>query len=656
MARGSDFYDHVLFIEHLLGNYKSLLDKKLLSDLTTQLNEIKEKQQDKLLNISVIGDFSTGKSTFINALLKHSLLETENMQSTTTASTIIEHANFFGLEIHYKNQSKYLKETPKKGIFSNLFSFFTSSNKNEKIKKFNTLDELKNEIKKFGASLDKSRDIERINVYLPAPSLNGVFRIIDTPGLNATDLWLEDITKNAIEKLSDASVIIVDANKILPTSFCEFIKNNLSNVLFQSVFIVSKIDQIRREKERARVLEAIKNKVELEFNVSNPLILPYVSTDVLMNCGEEEGEANQDFLQTSLANEKILLDYVRKKKIEVQTNKLVLMIHRLYEAVTLHVRNIQTNFQTELDLLKRTKQNDLGKFISDEKKFRVKDYTSAFYNNFIEYKQVCYESSDECVDAFLETIDEVQCENVEQLKYWCENSFEQIAINLKNWMYENHVLNQEVFNEFAINEIKLFQEDFEKYFQDYDLLRINFKINDFNSNINQSQIGHSFETQRQILKQSVDEQSASVGVGSFGGAAIAGFVGALLLGPLGWLFGGVMGGQFGSFLGSLFGPSIEEVKAKIKDSLVPNLNTMFRQTANELIDYYQRNLDIRCDFIEKEIDKYYQFYQAEVNRRISEQENLKIEIESQIRTITLDLNDIEKHKTQILALNYSETN
>ncbi len=187
-------------------------------------------------------------------------------------------------------------------------------------------------------------------------------------------------------------------------------------------------------------------------------------------------------------------------------------------------------------------------------------------------------------------------------------------------------------------------------------MRINFKINDFNSNINQSQIGHSFETQRQILKQSVDEQSASVGVGSFGGAAIAGFVGALLLGPLGWLFGGVMGGQFGSFLGSLFGPSIEEVKAKIKDSLVPNLNSMFRQTANELIDYYQRNLDIRCDFIEKEIDKYYQFYQAEVNRRISEQENLKIEIESQIRTITLDLNDIEKHKTQILALNYSETN
>ncbi|MBR4329425.1 MAG: hypothetical protein IKP71_06185, partial [Candidatus Riflebacteria bacterium] len=78
MSDHSNFYDHILFIERLIENYKDRLDTSLIEDLTTQLNYIKEKQQDKLLNISVVGDFSTGKSTFINALLKCGLLEMEN--------------------------------------------------------------------------------------------------------------------------------------------------------------------------------------------------------------------------------------------------------------------------------------------------------------------------------------------------------------------------------------------------------------------------------------------------------------------------------------------------------------------------------------------------------------------------------------------------
>lgn len=645
MSDNTKFYDHILFIERLIESYKDRLDASLIEDLTNQLNYIKEKQQDKLLNISVVGDFSTGKSTFINALLKHNLLEMEDMQSTTTASTIIEHARFYGIEVHYKNQEK--PKNKNTGLVNYFKNFFSSQNDN--IKKFKTFDELKAEIKNFGASLDNSKDIEIINVFLPAPTLEGVFRIIDTPGLNALDTWLMDITKSTVEKISDTSVIIIDANKILPKDFCDFIKANLSNVLSQSVFVVTKLDQIRREKERIRVLEAIKNKIELEFNLKNPVILNYVSTEVLKVYGEEEGEVDQDFLTTTLKSEEELLNFVREKKREAQANKLISMIERFYGAVSNQVRILQTGFENELAMLMRSKQSDLKSFVSKQKDKRCKEFIDVFSELSSDYNQNCRSASYKCVSIFLNRIDEVQVNNAQELKAWCESCFEPMTKDLRKWMYDNYKLNQDAFSAFddvALEEVRKFQKGFEQHFKEYDLLRIDFNSRELAVVNYQGEKYNGFEAQRYILNQAVKSEDEALGNGVKGGAAVGAVVGTLLFGPIGGVFGAMISGSIGSFFGGST-TNIDEVKGKIKASLDSNLHKIFTQTADDLIENYQRNLDIRCEFIRNELDRYLQNYQAEVDRRITEQENKRQYIENQIRTIQLDLNDIEVHKKQI---------
>ena len=47
-----------------------------------QLKELEKRYNDPVLKLAVIGDFNTGKSTFINALLKKSLLSTDNVPTT----------------------------------------------------------------------------------------------------------------------------------------------------------------------------------------------------------------------------------------------------------------------------------------------------------------------------------------------------------------------------------------------------------------------------------------------------------------------------------------------------------------------------------------------------------------------------------------------
>ena len=60
--------EHINFAESILNKYS--WDAKVKQKLSGQLSRIKSKKDDEHLNISIVGEFSSGKSTFINALIK----------------------------------------------------------------------------------------------------------------------------------------------------------------------------------------------------------------------------------------------------------------------------------------------------------------------------------------------------------------------------------------------------------------------------------------------------------------------------------------------------------------------------------------------------------------------------------------------------------
>ena len=68
-----------------------------LSDLeqeTVQLEQnLNERLQDNNLYLGIVGQFSTGKSTFINALLRDKLLKTDTLQGTTSLTTKIQYGS-----------------------------------------------------------------------------------------------------------------------------------------------------------------------------------------------------------------------------------------------------------------------------------------------------------------------------------------------------------------------------------------------------------------------------------------------------------------------------------------------------------------------------------------------------------------------------------
>src|SRR5436305_140273 len=59
------------------------------AELARRLTQIRERREDANLYLAVIGEFSSGKSTLINALLRENLLPTSVVQATTAAATVL---------------------------------------------------------------------------------------------------------------------------------------------------------------------------------------------------------------------------------------------------------------------------------------------------------------------------------------------------------------------------------------------------------------------------------------------------------------------------------------------------------------------------------------------------------------------------------------
>ena len=93
----ADIDSHIVFASTLMGKYD--WEEATKYNLQKQLATIIEKQNDKKLNISVIGEFSTGKSSFINSFVGYELLAVNVIQGTTVAITIIEYSEVFSITL-----------------------------------------------------------------------------------------------------------------------------------------------------------------------------------------------------------------------------------------------------------------------------------------------------------------------------------------------------------------------------------------------------------------------------------------------------------------------------------------------------------------------------------------------------------------------------
>lgn len=333
MMQTVDIDSHIRFIQEIVAKYHFPPEEK--QRIYEEVQRILEKQQDRRLHMAVVGEFSSGKSSFINALLRENLLETDVIQGTTVASTLLTYGTTPSLWLHTSLGMRVpAVESEQQGKLRTLLQSYTSGERRED-------------------------SVQYLEVEYPSDFLQQGICIVDTPGTNSLEQWHEEVTKRTIREQADACIILTSAEKPLPQTFCRFLEENLQDILPTCIFIVTKIDLIP-QKQRERQLAYICKKIQDEFDIQNPLILPYSALPVMSGQGQE-------YLLLNEKTEGEILRFLQERRIKIQLQRCISLLERTMGHLRENMRQISAERQEKHDQLMRAVTTDLQGFVLGQK-------------------------------------------------------------------------------------------------------------------------------------------------------------------------------------------------------------------------------------------------------------------------------------------------
>lgn len=600
----ADFDGQIGFAQRLMNEYEWKADVRKI--LTKQLDRIVSKHNDEFLNLTVVGEFGTGKSTFINSLLRiEDFLVSSALQGTTVASTIIEYSRTYGITLEYQDGA--VREY-----------------------RFNNIMELKEALVSFTTQADVARGLGNVRIKLPASQLELGFRIVDTPGTNSNERWHEEVTVRTIKEVSDLVLLIVDANKPLSQTFIDFVKTNLSDMMNQCVFLVTRMDMIRK-REREEVLRYIGDKVSYDFDIESPLVLPYAAFDIMEDC---KGEECTPLATISYETEEKLLYFMKQQKVIAQTKKLVSFMDAMYVNISKQMTDMQKGYKDELELLLRSKQVALEPFIDKQKSKRIENYRKTVISGRPQIVNEFQDMADSACKKILDKIDTVG--NLDKLKKFSNDELPQLCFEETQSMIKKADSRSNQVNKWFSDEMHTFIGDFEKLFEDLEILKIDFdnKIVAL-PEMPQIQTSELADASKYVAKQLSKENRGYAGKAAAGAA-----IGTAIAPGVGTVIGGVVGFIFGA-------PKTEKTNAVIantKEMLKAPLKGYFADVVQKITS----NLDLHIGNVEesvsKEIDKYLVAYRETVSGRILTEEEKISQVEKKVNAIRIDIDSIERHK------------
>lgn len=605
----ADIDSHIVFATTLMGKYD--WEEATKHRLEKQVSAIVDKQNDNLLNISVIGEFSTGKSSFINALVGYELLAVNVIQGTTVAITIIEYSEQFSIT---------------------LTDF---SGKSLKII-FKSIDSLRQQLHIYTTDAAYAKKIDYVTVTLPSDILKNGYRIIDTPGTNSLELWHEEVTCRAIRDLSDLSIVLTDSTRPMPATLMSFLDNTLGDAVESCAFVANKIDQVR-EKERDGIIKFIGKKICQSFDVEDPMVLPFSSV-ALTNCFTKETVSvdSGSFLLTTSSLER-LLSYTAKQRLRAQAQKILHLVDDIYSTLDNNIKSIAAQYQQELQMLERSRQTDFKPFISRQIYLRQKSFRAGAQDYKYKVESVCDSLASEAKNNIETKIQ--NCSTLDGLSNYIKGSLSKDIKDEGQSIIRGTEAQFKKLRKLFNKELKQFQKEFEREFDKLKILSVKFNLKPKDMVVRHSAHSANIGPVTTLITEELSKENWAVGGGAAAGAAI----GTVLAPGIGTIVGTVIG----LFAGAAAAPDTSGVKGKIKSKLSTPLHSYYRSVASDCMTNYNNFVDDIGSRLETEINRYYSTYASTIAQRIKDWEARHRAVKGRIQMIEKEIDSLGSRQQMI---------
>lgn len=605
----ADIDSHIVFATTLMGKYD--WEEATKHRLEKQVSAIVDKQNDNLLNISVIGEFSTGKSSFINALVGYELLAVNVIQGTTVAITIIEYSEQFSIT---------------------LTDF---SGKSLKII-FKSIDSLRQQLHIYTTDAAYAKKIDYVTVTLPSDILKNGYRIIDTPGTNSLELWHEEVTCRAIKELSDLSIILTDSTQPMPATLVSFLDNTLGDSVESCAFVANKIDRIG-DKERDGIIKFIGKKICQSFDIENPMVLPFSSVALTNSFAKETVSVDSgSFLLTTSSLER-LLSYTAKQRLRAQAQKILHLVDDIYSTLDNNIKSIAAQYQQELQMLERSRQTDFKPFISRQIYLRQKSFMAGAQDYKYKVESVC----DSLASTAKNNV-ETKIQNystLDALSNYIKGSLSKDIKDEGRSIISGTEAQFKKLRTLFNKELKQFQKEFEREFDKLKILSVKFNLKPKDMVVRHSAHSANIGPVTTLITEELSKENWAVGGGAAAGAAI----GTVLAPGIGTIVGTVIG----LFAGAAAAPDTSGVKGKIKSKLSIPLHSYYRSVASDCMTNYNNFVDDIRSRLETEINRYYSTYASTIAQRIKDWEARHRAVKGRIQMIEKEIDSLGSRQQMI---------
>lgn len=404
------------------GEILSLLDKTIefyekeegMEKNKNVFEKLKQNLENGEFSIVVVGEFSAGKSTLLNALMKKRILPSFTNETTATV-------NF----LRHKEKSRageagtvYYKD----GTTKNL-----DNDNLETIQKYVTT-----------KGKEVVSTVEHLDLYLDSEFLKDGVTLVDSPGLNGIAEGHREITEQQILK-SHASIFLFSCDHPGSKTDFEFL-NELQKKVKTIIFVLNKIDSIKvHEGETVEgIIETLKTNYRKQFPEATtvPEIWPVAAYPALVARNKETldyagKKERSEYEKKELEKESRLVDFEdRLMNFLVHGEKTQQQLLAPVERVIAVNKEIREKFEKEIELLKsKIDEKDLQEKIEnlkdsiEEKRKENLDKKGRITNDLNKsIEEVRNEFSAEFSkfsNKKLREIDEI--DDLDEMKYYFEN-------------------------------------------------------------------------------------------------------------------------------------------------------------------------------------------------------------------------------------------
>jgi hypothetical protein len=238
------------------------------AEFNARFEAVERRLRDPQLYLAVIGEFSSGKSTFINALIGDDVLAASVIPTTSTATHIRAGESLTVTLVIEGHQLSFGLAGDRPSLPATLVELLRRLAPDETLPR--TLPSLMTLLTTHPAISDA---VTHLEVRHPAPVLAEGLTLIDTPGTNAGCPRHVEVTRQVMAHVADLAVVTISAHAPVDETLVAFLSEALAPDQIQGcVFVVTRMDDVDRGAQD-QLLDAVRQRLLTRLALPSATVL-----------------------------------------------------------------------------------------------------------------------------------------------------------------------------------------------------------------------------------------------------------------------------------------------------------------------------------------------------------------------------------------------